>query len=90
MAKKSKKLEDLFNETLKDIYFAENKILKTLPKMAKAAQSKELRAAFPSNMNARLKARLSGSTAFLRLSASPRGVRLALLSTVSRKRGPRS
>jgi ferritin-like metal-binding protein YciE len=46
VAKKPKKLEDLFNETLKDIYFAENKILKSLPKMAKAAQSKELRAAF--------------------------------------------
>ncbi|MCP3397768.1 ferritin-like domain-containing protein [Bradyrhizobium sp. CCGB20] len=46
MAKKTKKLEDLFHETLKDIYYAENKILKTLPKMAKAAQSQELRAAF--------------------------------------------
>jgi ferritin-like metal-binding protein YciE len=46
VAKKPKKLEDLFHETLKDIYFAENKILKTLPKMAKAAQSRELRAAF--------------------------------------------
>lgn len=46
MAKKPKKLEDLFHETLKDIYFAENKILKTLPKMARAAQSKELRSAF--------------------------------------------
>ncbi|MCP3406358.1 ferritin-like domain-containing protein [Bradyrhizobium sp. CCGB01] len=46
MAKKPKKLEDLFHETLKDIYYAENKILKTLPKMAKAAQSQELRAAF--------------------------------------------
>ena len=46
VAKKPKKLEDLFHETLKDIYFAENKILKTLPKMAKAAQSKDLRAAF--------------------------------------------
>jgi len=34
-----KKLSDLFHETLKDIYFAENKIIKTLPKMAKAAQS---------------------------------------------------
>lgn len=39
-------LNDLFHETLKDIYFAENKILKTLPKMAKAAQSRELQAAF--------------------------------------------
>ena len=43
---KQKKLSDLFHETLKDIYFTENKILKTLPKMAKAAQSKELAAAF--------------------------------------------
>ena len=42
VAKKPKKLEDLFHETLKDIYFAENKILKTLPKMAKAAHSKRL------------------------------------------------
>jgi ferritin-like metal-binding protein YciE len=40
-----KKLSDLY-ETLKDIYFAENKIIKTLPKMAKAAQSKQLAAAF--------------------------------------------
>src|ERR1700744_6505115 len=45
MAKKPKLLSDLFHETLKDIYFAENKILKTLPKMAKAAQSKDLEAA---------------------------------------------
>src|SRR3982750_828436 len=41
-----KMLSDLFHETLKDIYFAENKIIKTLPKMAKAAQSKELASAF--------------------------------------------
>ena len=41
-----KMLSDLFLETLKDIYFAENKIIKTLPKMAKAAHSKQLSAAF--------------------------------------------
>ena len=41
-----KTLNDLFLETLKDIYFAENKIVKTLPKMAKAAHSKKLAAAF--------------------------------------------
>ncbi|MFL6790653.1 MAG: ferritin-like domain-containing protein [Bradyrhizobium sp.] len=41
-----KKLSDLFHETLKDVYFTENKIIKTLPKMAKAAQSKELASAF--------------------------------------------
>ncbi|PZO74564.1 MAG: hypothetical protein DI629_18310 [Mesorhizobium amorphae] len=42
---KEKTLEDLFYDTLKDIYYAERKILKTLPKMAKAAQSAELKAA---------------------------------------------
>jgi ferritin-like metal-binding protein YciE len=41
-----KKLDDLFLDTLKDIYFAEKKILVALPKMAKAAHSDELRAAF--------------------------------------------
>jgi len=45
-AKKEKNLEDLFLETLKDIYWAEKKILAALPKMAKAAQSDELRRAF--------------------------------------------
>ena len=43
---KDKELKDLFLDTLKDIYFAEKKILSSLPKMAKAAQSDELRAAF--------------------------------------------
>lgn len=47
MAKKEpKKLDELFHDTLKDIYFAENKILKTLPKMEKAAQAPELKKAF--------------------------------------------
>jgi ferritin-like metal-binding protein YciE len=46
MAQKAKGLGELFHDTLKDIYFAEKKILKTLPKMAKAAQSPELKAAF--------------------------------------------
>jgi ferritin-like metal-binding protein YciE len=46
MAKEPKKLEELFHDTLKDIYFAEKKILTILPKMAKAAQNEELKAAF--------------------------------------------
>jgi ferritin-like metal-binding protein YciE len=46
MAKDPKKLDELFHDTLKDIFFAEKKILSTLPKMAKAAQNKELKAAF--------------------------------------------
>lgn len=43
---REKSLHELFHDTLKDIYFAEKKILDALPKMAKAAQSKELKAAF--------------------------------------------
>jgi ferritin-like metal-binding protein YciE len=46
MAKEPKKLDELFHDTLKDIYFAEKKILATLPKMAKAAQSPDLKKAF--------------------------------------------
>jgi ferritin-like metal-binding protein YciE len=46
MAKKTKELQDLFHDTLKDIYFAEKKILTALPKMAKAAQNEDLKAAF--------------------------------------------
>lgn len=41
-----KNLQELFHDTLKDIYFAEKKILGALPKMAKVAQSQDLKAAF--------------------------------------------
>jgi ferritin-like metal-binding protein YciE len=46
MAKEPKKLDELFHDTLKDIYYAEKKILVALPKMAKAAQNEDLSAAF--------------------------------------------
>lgn len=41
-----KTLDDLFLDTLKDIYFAEKQILKALPKMARASQSEEGKAGF--------------------------------------------
>ena len=43
---KTKTLEDLFLDMLRDVYYAERKILKALPKMARGAQSPDLRAAF--------------------------------------------
>lgn len=46
MTTKDKDLHDLFLDTVKDIYYAEKQILKALPKMAKAAGSDKLRAAF--------------------------------------------
>jgi ferritin-like metal-binding protein YciE len=45
-----KTLDDLFLDTLKDIYYAEKQILKALPKMAKAAQSPELKAGFEQHL----------------------------------------
>lgn len=39
-------LQDLFLDCLKDMYYAEKKILKALPKMAKGAESEEVTAAF--------------------------------------------
>jgi ferritin-like metal-binding protein YciE len=41
-----KTLDDLFLNTLRDIYFAEKQILKALPKMARSAQSPEGKAGF--------------------------------------------
>ncbi|GAA5541949.1 MULTISPECIES: YciE/YciF ferroxidase family protein [Brucella/Ochrobactrum group] len=43
---KQRTLEDLFYDTLKDIYYAERKILKALPKMARAAEDEKLKNAF--------------------------------------------
>ena len=45
-----KNLEEVLTEELKDIYSAENQILKALPKMAKKAKSKQLRTAFESHL----------------------------------------
>lgn len=45
-----KTLEDLFLDTLKDIYYAEKQIVKTLPKMAKAASSPQLKAGFEKHL----------------------------------------
>jgi ferritin-like metal-binding protein YciE len=39
-------LNELFEETLKDVYFAEKAILKALPKMTQQATSEDLKAAF--------------------------------------------
>src|ERR671921_413051 len=43
-------LEQLLEDELKDIYSAENQLLKALPKMAQAAESKDLRASFEKHL----------------------------------------
>lgn len=47
---KLESLQDLFVEELKDLYSAENQILKALPKMAKKSTSKSLQAGFTKHM----------------------------------------
>ena len=46
MAEETNPLEELLVDELKDIYSAENQIIKALPKMAKSASSPELKRAF--------------------------------------------
>jgi len=43
-------LKDLYIDELKDIYDAENRLLKALPKMAKAATSEDLRSGFEAHL----------------------------------------
>jgi ferritin-like metal-binding protein YciE len=47
---KTKGLEDLFLDGLKDIYYAEKKIVKALPKIAKGAGGQEVAAAFQKHL----------------------------------------
>lgn len=47
---KLKTLEDLFLHELKDLYSAENQLVKALPKMAKAATNEELKAGFEEHL----------------------------------------
>ncbi|MGH6866221.1 MAG: ferritin-like domain-containing protein [Methyloceanibacter sp.] len=45
-----KSLDDLFINLLKDVYYAEKQVLKELPKLAKKADSPELRQAFQDHL----------------------------------------
>jgi ferritin-like metal-binding protein YciE len=44
-------LDDLFHNTLRDMYYAEKKLLKALPKMAKASSNTELAEAFQNHLS---------------------------------------
>jgi ferritin-like metal-binding protein YciE len=47
---KAQSLQDLYLEQLKDLYDAENQLIKALPKLAKAASTEELRNAFEEHL----------------------------------------
>ena len=47
---KIQSLDDLLHHELKDLYSAENQLLKAIPKMAKAAEHEDLKAAFEEHL----------------------------------------
>jgi len=70
---KLESLQDLLISELKDIYSAENQILKALPKMAKAAASDDLKAAFKTHLEETKGQVERLDQIFEMLEASPRG-----------------
>src|SRR5215510_1982016 len=66
-------LEDLFVDELKDLYSAETQLLKAIPKMAKAAKSRELKAGFEKHLKQTEGHVDRLETIFEELEASPKG-----------------
>lgn len=70
---KLESLQDLFVDELKDLYNAETQLTKALPKMAKAAASEDLRAAFEAHLEETEHQIERLETIFKQLEASPKG-----------------
>jgi ferritin-like metal-binding protein YciE len=70
---KLESLEDLFVDELKDLYSAENQLIKALPKMAKAASSDELRSAFQEHLEQTKEHVNRLEKVFKELNCSPKG-----------------
>jgi ferritin-like metal-binding protein YciE len=70
---KLESLEDLFVDELKDLYNAENQLIKALPKMAKAASSDELRSAFQEHLEQTKEHVNRLEKVFKELNCSPKG-----------------
>ncbi|HET9914170.1 MAG TPA: ferritin-like domain-containing protein [Anaerolineales bacterium] len=73
MASKVRTLEDLYIDLLKDLYSAEKQLTKALPKMAKNAQSSDLRKAFEDHLKQTEKQAERIERIFSDLEGSPRG-----------------
>ena len=84
-----KDLNELFLDTLKDIYYAEKQILKALPKMAKAANSDKLRAAFEKHHD-ETEGQVEPWKRYSNCSASPRAARSAMRSRAFSTKARRS
>lgn len=73
MASKVRTLEDLYIDLLKDLYSAEKQLTKALPKMAKNAQSSDLRKAFEDHLKQTEKQAERIERIFSDMDGSPRG-----------------
>lgn len=82
MAKEPKKLDELFHDTLKDIYYAEKKILSALPKMAKAAESDDLRSAFEKHHDETAEQISRLEQVFETIDAKPQGKKCAAIEGI--------
>jgi ferritin-like metal-binding protein YciE len=70
---KIQSLQDLYVDELKDLYNAENQLIKALPKMAKAAKSDELQAAFEEHLKQTEQHAKRIETIFEELEQQPKG-----------------
>jgi ferritin-like metal-binding protein YciE len=70
-------LQELFTHELKDLYSAENQILKALPKMVEAANSEELAQAFAHHLKETEEHVARIEAIFRELEGSPRGKKCA-------------
>ena len=79
---KTKMLNDLFHDTLKDIYYAEKKVLSALPKMAKAAQNPDLKAAFEKHHGETEEQVARLEQVFASIDAKPQGKKCAAIEGI--------
>lgn len=72
-------LKDLYLEELKDLYDAENRLIKALPKMAEAAESSELRQGFKSHLEQTKQHALRLEQIFKRMGEEPKRKKCAAM-----------
>src|SRR3954470_2078937 len=76
---KMKSLEDLLVDQLKDLYSAENQLVKALPKMAKAASNTDLKAGFEEHLEQTRGQVARLETICEQLGVTPRGKKCAAM-----------
>ena len=87
---KVNRLKHLYVEELKDLYSAENQLVKALPKMAKAATSSDLRAGFEGHLEQTKEHVSRFEEIFKALGESPKGKKCKGMEGLIKEGGERS